>query len=125
LSAFCHLSVAREAATATSVASLPGPPTVNGPTRKLSTKAPGYFQNHTAFSGVSFLRPRDGQTYCILHPTSPARQLRSGQRMRLFNDRGSVGLVLRASDEVQPANLFVPGSAPMRGGVEDDQYALL
>jgi hypothetical protein len=66
-----------------------------------------------------------GRPTAFSTPTSPARQLRSGQRMRLFNDRGSVGLVLRASDKVQPANLFVPGSAPMRGGVEGDQYALL
>ena len=49
-----------------------GTRTVNGPTRKLSTKAPGHFQSHTAFSGVSFLRSRDGQTYCILHADKPS-----------------------------------------------------
>ena len=30
--------------------------------------APGYFQAHTAFSGVGFLRKREGKPFCILHP---------------------------------------------------------
>ena len=30
--------------------------------------APGYFQAHTAYSGVEFLRRREGPPYCILHP---------------------------------------------------------
>ena len=34
--------------------------------------------------------------------------------MRLFNDRGSVGLVLKVSDEVQPGNVLVPGQRPDR-----------
>jgi anaerobic selenocysteine-containing dehydrogenase len=75
--------------------------------------APGYFQSHTAFSGVSFLRRREGPPFCILHPEEArARQLRDGQRVRLFNDRGSVGVVLKVSDEVQPGNLLVPGQRP-------------
>ncbi len=32
--------------------------------------------------------------------------------MRLFNDRGSAGLVLRISDEVQPGVVLVPGQRP-------------
>ena len=32
--------------------------------------------------------------------------------MRLFNDLGSVGLVLRLSDEVQPGNVLMPGQRP-------------
>jgi anaerobic selenocysteine-containing dehydrogenase len=75
--------------------------------------APGYFQSHTAFSGVSFLRRREGSPCCILHPEEArARDLSDGQRVRLFNDRGSVGLVLRVSDEVQPGNVLVPGQRP-------------
>jgi anaerobic selenocysteine-containing dehydrogenase len=75
--------------------------------------APGYFQSHTAFSGVSFLRRREGPPRCILHPEEArARDLSDGQRVRLFNDRGSVGLVLRVSDEVQPGNVLVPGQRP-------------
>ncbi|MGH7095869.1 MAG: molybdopterin-dependent oxidoreductase, partial [Stellaceae bacterium] len=51
--------------------------------------APGYFQSHTAFSGVEFLRRREGPPYCVLHPEDArARQLRDGQRVRLFNDCG-------------------------------------
>ena len=30
---------------------------------------PGYFLSHTAFSGVAFLRQREGRPYCVLHPS--------------------------------------------------------
>ncbi len=72
--------------------------------------APGYFQSHTAFAGVEFLRRREGVPCCILHPAeAAARHLADGQRVRLFNGRGSVGLVLRVADEVQPGVVLVPG----------------
>jgi anaerobic selenocysteine-containing dehydrogenase len=75
--------------------------------------APGYFQSHTTFSGVPFLRRREGPPCCILHPEEArARNLSDGQRVRLFNDRGSVGLVLRVSDEIQLGNVLVPGQRP-------------
>ena len=75
--------------------------------------APGYFQSHTAFSGVEFLRRREGPPGCILHPEDAcARGLTDGQAVRLFNDRGSVGLVLRVADEVQPGVVLVPGQRP-------------
>ena len=32
--------------------------------------------------------------------------------MRLFNDLGSVGLVLRVGDEIQPGVVLVPGQRP-------------
>jgi len=76
--------------------------------------APGYFQSHTVFSGVSYLRRRQGPPCCILHPQEAgARGLCDGQHVRLFNDHGSVGLVLKVSDEVQPGVVLVPGRAPM------------
>jgi anaerobic selenocysteine-containing dehydrogenase len=75
--------------------------------------APGYFQSHTTFSSVSFLRRREGPPCCILHPEeASARQLRDGDRVRLSNDRGSVGLSLKVSDEVQPGVVLVPGQRP-------------
>ena len=75
--------------------------------------APGYFQAHTAYSGVDFLRQREGAPFCVLHPDDArARQLTDGQRVRLFNDRGSVGLVLRIADEIQPGVVLVPGQRP-------------
>ncbi|HKU97794.1 MAG TPA: molybdopterin-dependent oxidoreductase [Vineibacter sp.] len=75
--------------------------------------APGYFQSHTAFSGVSFLRKREGAPFCILHPDdAQARSLKDGQSVRLFNDRAEVGLVVRVSDEVQPGVVLVPGQRP-------------
>jgi anaerobic selenocysteine-containing dehydrogenase len=75
--------------------------------------APGYFQSHTAYSGVSFLRRREGPPCCILHPDEArARDLCDGQHVRLFNDRGSIGLVLKVSDEVQPRNVLVSGQRP-------------
>jgi anaerobic selenocysteine-containing dehydrogenase len=75
--------------------------------------APGYFQAHTAFSGVKFLREREGQPFCILHPAdAAARGLKEGADVRLFNDRGEVGLKLKVSDEVQPGVVLVPGQRP-------------
>jgi anaerobic selenocysteine-containing dehydrogenase len=71
---------------------------------------PGYFQSHTAFSAVAFLRKREGAPCCILHPDEArSRNLEDGQRVRLFNERGAVGLILRVSDEVQPGVALVPG----------------
>ena len=75
--------------------------------------APGYFQSHTTYSGVSFLRRREGPPHCILHPEEArARNLSDGDHVRLFNDRGSVGILLRVRDEVQPGNVLVPGQRP-------------
>jgi anaerobic selenocysteine-containing dehydrogenase len=75
--------------------------------------APGYFQSHTAYSAVAFLREREGEPCCILHPhEAGARGLADGQRVRLFNDLGAVGLLLRVSDEVQPGVVLVPGQRP-------------
>jgi len=75
--------------------------------------APGYFQSHTAFSAVPFLREREGTPCCILHPDEArSRNLKDGQRVRLFNDRGAIGLILRVSDEVQPGVALVPGQRP-------------
>ena len=75
--------------------------------------APGYFQSHTAYSAVAFLREREGAPCCVLHPDdASARGLADGQQVRLFNDRGAVGLMLRVSDEVQPGVALVPGQRP-------------
>jgi anaerobic selenocysteine-containing dehydrogenase len=76
--------------------------------------APGYFQAHTAFSGVDFLRQREGRPFCVLHPEDAAKRgLRDGEAVRLFNDRGEVGLVLQVSDEVRPGVVLVPGQRPV------------
>jgi anaerobic selenocysteine-containing dehydrogenase len=75
--------------------------------------APGYFQAHTAYSGVEFLRRREGAPCCILHPDDATqRGLQNGNQVRLYNDRGAIGLVLRVSDEVQPGIVLVPGQRP-------------
>ncbi len=75
--------------------------------------APGYFQAHTAYSSVAFLRRREGQPCCILHPEEAARRgLANGARVRLFNERGAVGLVLRVSGAVLPGVVLVPGQRP-------------
>jgi len=74
---------------------------------------PGYFQSHTAFSAISFLRKREGEPCCVLHPGDAARRgLRGGEKVRLFNDRGEVGLVLRVSDEIREGVVLVPGQRP-------------
>jgi anaerobic selenocysteine-containing dehydrogenase len=75
--------------------------------------APGYFQAHTAFSGVGFLRSREGKPFCVLHPADAAsRGLRQDDEVRLFNDRGEIGLLLHVSDEIQPGVVLVPGQRP-------------
>jgi anaerobic selenocysteine-containing dehydrogenase len=75
--------------------------------------APGYFQAHTAYSGVGFLRKREGQPFAILHPQDAAqRGLKDGAEIKLFNGRGEIGLILKVSDEVQPGVVLVPGQRP-------------
>src|SRR5207244_8213307 len=72
--------------------------------------APGYFQAHTAYAGVDFLRRREGPPYCILHPDEAARRgLADGARVRLRNERGAVGLVLRISGDGLAALVLVTG----------------
>ncbi|MGH7100203.1 MAG: molybdopterin-containing oxidoreductase family protein, partial [Stellaceae bacterium] len=75
--------------------------------------APGYFQSHTVFSGNAFLRRREGPPHCVLHPDdAAARGLADGARVKLFNERAAIGLVLRVSDEVRPGTMLVPGQRP-------------
>ena len=74
---------------------------------------PGYFQSHTAFSGVAFLREREGVPCAVLHPAdATSRGLSDGQVVRLRNDKGQVSLRLRVLDEVQPGVVLVPGQRP-------------
>ena len=81
------------------------------PLRLLTT--PGYFQSHTAFSGVAFLREREGVPRAVLHPQDAAsRGLTDGQAVRLHNGLGQVSLRLRVRDEVQPGVVLVPGQRP-------------
>ena len=55
----------------------------------------------------------------MLHPTdAAARNLRDGERVRLVNDRGAVGLTLHVRDEVQPGVVLVPGQRPDDEAVE-------
>ncbi len=75
--------------------------------------APGYFQAHTAYAASPFLRRREGAPCAILHPEDARRRgLSDGAAVRLFNDRGEVGLRLRISDEVRPGVVLVPGQRP-------------
>jgi len=81
------------------------------PLRLLTT--PGYFQSHTAFSGVAFLRQREGVPCAVLHPADAAsRGLSDGQIVHLRNDLGHVSLRLRVRDEIQPGVVLVPGQRP-------------
>ena len=75
--------------------------------------APGYYQSHTAFSGVSTLRRRAGAPECVLHPdAAAARGLRDGTDVSLVNDQGQIRMRLRVSDEVGPGIVLVPGQRP-------------
>ena len=75
--------------------------------------APGYYQSHTAFSGVAPLRRRAGVPECVLHPDDAAqRGLADGMDVALVNDQGEVRLRLRVSDEVSKGVVLVPGQRP-------------
>ncbi len=75
--------------------------------------APGYYQSHTAFSGIASLRRKAGPPTCVLHPDeAAARGLRDGQAVTLVNDLGAVTFVLTVSDEAPPGVAFVPGQRP-------------
>jgi anaerobic selenocysteine-containing dehydrogenase len=81
------------------------------PLRLLTT--PGYFQSHTAFSSNAFLRAREGEPSCVLHPKEAERRgLADDVKVRLFNARGHIGLVLKVSDEVSEGVVLVPGQRP-------------
>jgi anaerobic selenocysteine-containing dehydrogenase len=90
-------------------------PAQTSPDRLRLLTTPGYFQSHTAFSGNAFLREREGPPHAVLHPTDAAsRGLSDGQRVRLRNERGEVGLILRVRDEIQTGVVLVPGQRPDR-----------
>ena len=54
---------------------------------------------------------------CCTPTDADARKLRDGERVRLLNDRGAVGLVLHVRDEIQPGVVLVPGQRPDEEGV--------
>jgi anaerobic selenocysteine-containing dehydrogenase len=75
--------------------------------------APGYFQAHTAFSGVASLRGREGAPAVVLHPDeAAARRLADGAPVRLRNDQGAVAMRLRVSDEAPRGVALVVGQRP-------------
>lgn len=81
--------------------------------------APSYFQAHTTYSGVAFLRKREGEPFCVLHPRDAAgRNLVAGQKVRLFNQRAAIGLRLRVSDEIGEGVVLVPGQRPQSETVD-------
>jgi len=89
----------------------PGPQAKPGALRLLTT--PGYFQSHTAFSGVASLRKREGEPCAVLHPEDAAeRGLQDQQIVRLSNHLGEISLRLHVRDEVQPGIVLVPGQRP-------------
>ena len=75
--------------------------------------APGYYQGHTSFSGNARLRARQGPPVAIIHTVEAQRRgLKNGDRIDLFNDRGTFGVTLQISDEVPPGVVLVPGQRP-------------
>jgi anaerobic selenocysteine-containing dehydrogenase len=68
----------------------------------LIAAAPHHFLNST-FANHPELRKRQGPPLVSLHPSDAlARNLRSGQRIRVFNDRGSFTTAVEISDRVRP-----------------------
>ena len=65
------------------------------------------------FTGNRALRRREGVPVVILHPADAGRRgLQPDDAVELFNDRGTVGMRLRVSDEVAPGVALVPGQRP-------------
>ncbi|MCB1739360.1 MAG: molybdopterin-dependent oxidoreductase, partial [Gammaproteobacteria bacterium] len=81
------------------------------PLRLLTT--PGFFQAHTAYAANDYLRRREGEPCCVLHPAEAERRgLEDGAAVRLFNALGSIGLHLTVSAEVSEGVVLVPGQRP-------------
>lgn len=60
------------------------------------------FLNST-FVNVQSLRDTEGQPHLDIHPQDAAqRQIRPGDRLRIFNDRGSFEAVARVTDKARP-----------------------
>jgi anaerobic selenocysteine-containing dehydrogenase len=72
---------------------------------------PGHHQHHTAFAGVASLQRKQRVPGCLLHPDdAAARGIRSGDAVRLFNDRGHVGLIATVTVDAQPGVVVVEGN---------------
>lgn len=75
--------------------------------------APAHFLAHTSFSGVAFLRGREGEPSVMLHPEdAAARGLADGDRVEAFNDLGRIGLRLAVGTEILPGTALVVGQRP-------------
>ncbi|HYF90679.1 MAG TPA: molybdopterin-dependent oxidoreductase [Symbiobacteriaceae bacterium] len=86
----------------------PETPESNLPLQLLT--APGHYQHHTAFAGVESLQRLEGEPRCLLHPLdAAARGLQTGDEVRMFNDRGHVGLHAQVTDATQPGLVVVEG----------------
>lgn len=77
---------------------------------------PGHVQSHTTFAGSATLQRRQGPATAVLHPTdAAARGIVDGDPIRLENDRGSVGLIARVSDDTLAGVVAVEGSRNRSG----------
>jgi anaerobic selenocysteine-containing dehydrogenase len=75
--------------------------------------APGHFLAHTAFSGVAFLRGREGEPSVMLHPEdAAARGLAPGERVEAFNELGRIGLRLAVGTDILPGTALIVGQRP-------------
>ena len=89
--------------------------------------APGYFQAHTAFSGVGFLRGREGKPFCVLHPEDAAQARPRGRRRGAPVQRPRRHRPDAAGERRDPARRRA-GARPAphrRGGVGHHQHAVL
>ncbi|TAK24426.1 MAG: molybdopterin oxidoreductase family protein [Chloroflexota bacterium] len=69
---------------------------------------PGHFQAHTAYDGVAFLRKREGEPACLVHPDdATARAIRDGDRVDIVNQAGRVAFRAAVSDAAQPGIVVV------------------
>ncbi|MGW6704008.1 molybdopterin-containing oxidoreductase family protein [Streptomyces sp. NPDC054956] len=83
----------------------------------LLTGASHFFLN-TVFGNKPALRRRAGEAHVVVHPQdAQARGLLSGEKVRVFNDRGSFEAELRVDDTVRPGVASSPkGNWPKLNG---------
>ena len=93
--------------------------------RSARSPRPGYFPGPHRLLGVGFLRNREGEPFCVLHPEDASPATCRWRAVRLFNDRGEIGLVCASATKSNPASSWFRPAADQRIGIRHHQHAVL
>ena len=65
---------------------------------------------NSSFSHLERLRGREREPLLWIHPQdATARRIEEGGRLRVWNERGEVGLTARVTEEIMPGTVLAPG----------------